>query len=312
MGISRRNLLKGAGALGLAVGSGLAIPAARRVLAQENAAPTPSAFYQLSLGEAQVTIIQDNAVPFNPDLFGSNQPEGAVLEFLEANNLSVEGLKNTFNILLLTNGDRRTLIDTGLSAANGGGRLIPTLAALGIAPEDITDVVISHFHGDHVNGISAEDGTLYFPNAAHYISQAEWDFLQSGPTDTVAGALAKLQPVVDADQLQYYNNEDEVVPGIQALATPGHTPGHHSFLIASGESQLLHLVDAATQNLISVQNPTWYFNFDADPEQAVETRIGLFNRAADEQIPVFGYHFAFPGIGYIAREGESFRYLATS
>jgi glyoxylase-like metal-dependent hydrolase (beta-lactamase superfamily II) len=318
MSISRRNLLKGVGVagLGLAVGGGLALPTARRVLAQENAAPTPSAFYQIPLGDAQATIIQDGAAPFNPDVFGTNQPEGAVVEFLEENNLTVESLKSTFNILLLTNGDRRTLIDTGLSAAAGGGRLIPTLGALGIAPEDITDVVISHFHPDHINGVSV-DGAIAFPNATHYIAQAEWDFLQSVPSDSpiaeiVSGALAKLQPVVDADQLQYYNSEDEVVPGIQALATPGHTPGHHAFLIGGGSSPLLHFVDAVAQNIISVQNPDWYFGFDADPDLAIETRLALLNRAADEKLGVFGYHFAFPGIGYIDREGEGFRYLATS
>jgi glyoxylase-like metal-dependent hydrolase (beta-lactamase superfamily II) len=310
MTISRRNLLKGVGGgiAGLAVGAklGVIVP---RVAAQQ--APAASAFYKLPLGDFQLTVIQDNAAPFNPDLYGSNQPEGTVTEFLEERNVRVEGLKNTFNVLLVNTGDRLALIDTGLSAAGGGGRLIPTLGAIGIAPEDITDVVISHFHGDHVNGIS-NGGTLSFPNAAHYISQAEWDFLQGARSDGANNAVAKLQPAADAGQLQYYNDQDEVVPGIQAVAAPGHTPGHHAFLIASGSSQLLHVVDAATQNIISVQNPTWYFNFDSDPDGAVETRLALLNRAADEQIPMFGYHFAFPGIGYIDREGEGFRYLATS
>lgn len=312
MSISRRNLFKGfgAGALGIAVGNRLSLPT-RSVFAQA-AAPVPSAFYQVPLGEFQLTVIQDGAAPFNPDLW----PDQPVAEVLEENNVRQEGLKNTFNILLINTGDRLALIDTGLSAAGGGGRLIPTLAVIGIAPEDITDVVISHFHPDHVNGLSDESG-IAFTNAAHYMPQAEWDFLQSVPSDSpisqiVESAKAKLQPIIDADMLSYYGNEDEVVPGVQALATFGHTPGHHSFLIGSGSNQLLHVVDAATQNIISVQYPDWAFGFDADPAQATESRLALLNRAADEQIPFLGYHFAFPGIGFIDRDGESFRYLASS
>ena len=113
--------------------------------------------------------------------------------------------------------------------------------------------------------------------------------------ENLQGAIGALQVLADNDQLGFYADEAEVVPGIQAIATHGHSPGHMSFLIDSNGDQLLHLVDSVLNNITAVQRPDWFLRFDAMPEMAVESRRSILGRAADEQVQVFGYHFSFPG-----------------
>ncbi|NJL95510.1 MAG: MBL fold metallo-hydrolase [Anaerolineae bacterium] len=123
--------------------------------------------------------------------------------------------------LVLVDGDRVAVFDTGNGV--GAGKLVPTLEALGIGAAGVTQVVMSHWHPDHINGLST-DGVLTFPNAQVFFPQPEYDFLQNAPADVVGGAVAKLQPALDAEQVAFYNAEDEVVSGVQAIATHGHTP----------------------------------------------------------------------------------------
>ena len=170
-------------------------------------------------------------------------------------------------------------------------------------------MIISHYHGDHISGMSA-DGTLTFPNAMHYLSQAEWDFLQSAPEDNDGAqtALEKLQPAVDANQITYFSGGDEVVSGVEAVEAFGHTPGHMNFIVSSGDESVLHIADTATHALISPLHPDWAFAFDGNPEQAAETRRDILNRASSDGTRIFAYHFAFPGLGYIAQVGEEYRF----
>jgi glyoxylase-like metal-dependent hydrolase (beta-lactamase superfamily II) len=264
--------------------------------------------------------MQDGKPSLPIGVFGPNAPEGAVNELLTENNLPVgDTITATINILLIDTGDQKILMDSGngLVTADGqpstSGKIFPTMEALGVQPGDITSVILSHYHPDHVNGVSDTQKAM-FPNATYYVPQPEWDFLQAGAAGTpfegiVQSANALLKPMADNDQLKFYGDEDEVVPGIQAIFTPGHTPGHMAFLVNSGSNQLICPVDVAIHSVASLQHPEWFFGFDADPQLAVETRNSLFGRAADEGIPVAAYHFPFPGVGYIDRDGDGFRYI---
>jgi glyoxylase-like metal-dependent hydrolase (beta-lactamase superfamily II) len=198
------------------------------------------------------------------------------------------------------------LFDTGLG--QGFSQLMPTLELIGVSPADITTVVLSHFHPDHIGGV-APDGAVAFPNAQYVFGQVEWDFLNSGGNE---GALGTLQPVVDAGQMAYYADGDEIAPGIIAVAAPGHTPGHTGFIISSGDQVLMNTVDAIVHPVLSVQRPEWHFGFDSDPEQAISTRRNLLDRVASDNLLIFGYHFPFPGIGVIAAEGDSWRFTPFS
>lgn len=143
------------------------------------------------------------------------------------------------------------------------------------------------------------------------------DFINNAPSNETLDYLiglanAELQPLMDADQLVLYSAEDEIVPGIQAIAAPGHTPGHMAFLLTSNDRRLLCIEDVAPHPIISLQRPEWHFVFHLDQETAIETRQRLLGRAVDERLQIFSYHFPFPGVGYIDHDGDGFRFLPIS
>jgi glyoxylase-like metal-dependent hydrolase (beta-lactamase superfamily II) len=316
--LSRRSLLKMFGIAIAGVGVSRLGPPARAVRAQTT--PAFGSFYRFTLGDFELTAIQDGFGAAEPAFVAANAPEEAAEE-LEELNLPSAILPVTINCLLVNTGDRLILMDTGTDsipnpAITQAGFLNPTLELIGVAREDVTDVVISHFHPDHIAGVAGTDG-LYFPNAMHYLSQPEYDFLQTttgnADFDALIGlANSMLAPAIAADQFQTYNDGDEVVPGVQAVFTPGHTIGHSSFLINSGSASLMSVVDAAIHQELSVRRPDFNMSFDAVPDLAVETRRALLQRIADEQLWVFGYHFTFPGLGYIDTDGDSFRFVPQS
>ena len=299
--VSRRNLLKGLGISALGAGVNLAS-------AQEDAASQGIlGLEHTSVGDVQITVIKDSALQLPPDAFGGGAPEGAVSELLGQYNLPTGSISASTNVLLLQSGNDLTLVDTG-----NGGELLPTLQTLGVAPADITNVVLTHWHGDHVSGVS-QDGTLNFPNAAYHFPALDWEFLQAQASsdENIQGSLGKVQPAEDAGQLQLYEGDAELVPGLTAVAAPGHTPGHHALLLSSGDKQLMIMGDTANHPLVALAHPEWSFGFDADAAQATETRRQIYGRAADEGLQLTAYHFAFPGFGYVSRDGEGFRFTAS-
>ena len=302
--LSRRNLLKliGTGALSagiMTVGNGL-------IVAQDDSIGSFNAIYNFTLGDWDMMVIKDLGFALDAMIFGANQSEEDVMAFF--NGVGVLNENNTVgmivDILVARNADNVVVFDTGQGVANGGA-LVRSLESVGISPDDVTMVVGSHWHPDHVNGMS-NDGVLTFPNATVMFPQAEFDFMESLP-DVTADAMAKLQPALDAEQVQFYSDGD-AIGDITAMAAPGHTPGHMAFMIESGGEQLIHMVDSVLNVYAHTANPGWHAQFDADGEAASATRTALMSMAADEGIRVFGYHFPFPGIGNIVRDGDAFRF----
>lgn len=319
--ISRRNLLKGIGlsTLGFGFGAKLGLSPAQ---AQTTPGTQPAiAYYRFQVGDLNITNIHDGSAVLPTNLFGTNADEGASDAVLAANHLSTGTFNSIANLMLIETGDRLALIDTGygdftLGEPTNAGKLLDTLTSLGIDHGSITDVVISHFHPDHVGALAFEGGAS-FPNAALHFPQVEWDFLSAQPTGTEEAAFFdyarfKMQPYIDSDQLSLYTEGQEVLTGITPVAAFGHTPGHHAFMLSSGDQTLLHMVDIANHFLLGFQHPEWYFGFDAMPDMAVETRRNTLEMAATDGIQVFGYHFPFPGIGYVIKDGEGYRFLAAS
>ncbi len=318
--LSRRALLKGfgAGALGLAGGSLPMLTLAQE--AQEAAAAEALAYYRFKLGAFDMAVISDATLGLPPTVFGSNAPEEEVAEFIDQYKLAnAEGnITGIVQILVARTGDDTIIFDTGLGLGNpNGSRLIPTLAAMGIQPGDVTKVAISHLHGDHINGLTGPDNAPLFPNAAVYFPQPEYDFMQGTASDSpaagmVQGAQAKLQYAIDSEQIMFYNDDDEIASGIRAMAAHGHTPGHMAFHLESEGQRLVNIVDAAVQSQVALRHPEWYVAFDSLPDVAVETRTALFTMASDEDVRLFGYHFPFPGLGYAVREGEGWAWVPSA
>lgn len=299
--LSRRQLLKNAGLGAAAVALSQYVPVAK---AQDAETPAlPLALKRLNLGDASVTLIQEAALQLPSAAFGGGAPEGAVAELLAENNLPTENVDASVNIIMFDNGSDKVLFDTGT-----GQTLLPALEAIGVPATDITAVVFSHFHGDHVGGASF-DGELAYPNAMYYFPEAEWNFIQGASDNQGAqNAIGKLQPAEDAGQLELFT-AGEIISGVQAIAAFGHTPGHHVFDITSGDASLTYMADTANNYLAALSHPEWSFRFDSNPEQATETRREQYGRAADEQRRIVAYHFPFPGLGYIDRDGDGFNYF---
>lgn len=281
--------------------------------------------YRFHVGEHEITVINDGIFGLLLPALAANAPEEDVLALMQAHGLGTEFAPLPNGIVLVRTGDRLVLLDTGLGTSDFArdlfgdyiGGLVPTLELMGVSPEAITDVIFSHSHLDHLAGTSS-DGQLMFPNAQHYLPQLEWEDLHREDIPEFAVpfiefARNQLQPLVASDgQLAFYGDEDEMVPGIQAIATPGHSAGHHALMIESGGQQVLLPFDILGHPILHLRHPEWFMSVDQEPDLAVETRQQLLARAADEKIPVLAFHFPFPGLGHITRDGDAYRYTPTS
>jgi glyoxylase-like metal-dependent hydrolase (beta-lactamase superfamily II) len=188
---------------------------------------------------------------------------------------------------------------------------------MGVSSEAVTDVIFSHAHGDHLWGTSS-GGQPAFPNAQHYLPQLEWEDLHRDDIPEFAVpfvefAKQQLQPLVaNHGQLAFYGDEDEMAPGIRAVAALGHSAGHHALMIESGGRQLLLPFDVLGHPILHLYHPEWFMKVDQIPDVAVATRQQLLARVADHKIPVLVHHFPFPGLGNVVREGDAYRYIPTS
>jgi glyoxylase-like metal-dependent hydrolase (beta-lactamase superfamily II) len=281
-------------------------------------------FHRFYVGEHEIIVINDGFLGLPLPLLVRDAPEEDVQALLQEHGLGAEFISVPIGVVLIRTADRLVLLDTGTGASDFAremfgdyiGGLVPTLDLLGVAPEAITDVIFSHAHGDHLWG-TASDGRLVFPNAQHYLSQLEWEDLQREDIPDFAlpfyeFARNQLQPLLDNDgQLAFYGDEEEMVPGIQAIAAPGHSAGHHAILIESGGQQVLLPFDVLGHPILHLRHPEWSMRVDQAPDVAAATRRRLLARAADEKIPVLVHHFPFPGLGIVVRDGDAYRYVPT-
>ena len=281
------------------------------------------ALARFSIGDMQITVIDDQLFTVPTAIFGANAPEGAVDELFAKYGLAQEFANMQGAVFLVETGDAKVLIDTGMGdislpdAEVDNGRLFAGLAAVGVSPDDITHVFLTHGHYDHIGGVT-QNGESCFPNATHYMSQVDLDYWTSAPGDEanfvnlmLSYGNDKLNPI--KDQIQIVADGDDIVPGITAIAAPGHTNGHMAVMLESNGERLLHLIDTSVHYIVGTNEPTWALGIEQDPDAALETRTRLFGMAADENLLVAGYHFPFPGVGRMSRtEAGSFLYTPVS
>jgi glyoxylase-like metal-dependent hydrolase (beta-lactamase superfamily II) len=280
-------------------------------------------FYRFHVGEHEMIVINDGFLGVPLSLLAADAPAEEVLALMQAHGLDTEFATIPIGVVLIRTGDRLVLVDTGTGTSDFArdlfgdyiGGLLPTLELIGVSPEAITGVIFSHAHGDHLWGTSS-DGQLAFLNAQHYLPQLEWEDLQREDIPEFAVpfyefAKKQLEPLIANDgQLAFYGDEDEIVPGIQAIATPGHSAGHHALMIESSGQQLLLPFDVLGHQILHLRHPEWFMKVDQIPDVAVATRQQLLARAADEKISVLVHHFPFPGLGLITRDGDGYRYTS--
>jgi glyoxylase-like metal-dependent hydrolase (beta-lactamase superfamily II) len=275
-------------------------------------------FYRYKVGDIEVTAINDGFAQRPLEGFVRNAELSQVQQAMQEAFLPGNALPITFNTLVLNNGGRLTLIDTGNGdmGAPTSGRWMANFRAAGFDPAQVNTVVISHFHGDHINGLRLKDGTAVFPNAEVMVPAAEWTFWMDdarmnqapeGMKGAFQGARRVFGPI--ANNVKRYEMDKEVVPGLTAVAAPGHTPGHTVYMLSSGNGKLMIMSDTTNHPALFVRNPDWAAVFDMDPDQARATRRRLLDMAASERAQVAFYHAPFPGTGHIAKDGNGFRFV---
>lgn len=226
------------------------------------------------------------------------------------------------NVFLVRQAERVILIDAGAGAGTfvtqrfgDLGRLPAALAEVGISPADITDIVVTHMHIDHVGGLIA-GGKSVFPNATIHIDETElafWTregFAQEAPED-MRPMVVEIQQIADIvkDQIQTHDGTRDFGNGVRATQTYGHTPGHNSFEVDLGNEKLLIMGDIVVSDSIHFNNPDVGWALDGIPDLAKATRRDVLGRAADEGMVIAGAHLTKPGLGRVRRTGDAFEFL---
>lgn len=324
MELSRRKLL--AGSAGAAMATTLApfggiepARAAAPVIGKQNAG-----FYRYKLGDFEVTVVTDGVNRFKlPDAFVTNVKRDDVSKALEANFLDPEIFNNTYTPIVINTGSKLVVIDTGSGEANlantkgSAGQFLTNLAAAGIDAKAVDTVILTHFHGDHINGLLKADNTLSYPNAEILVPAPEQKyFMDDGEmskqtTDRMKGVFGNARRVLTnaevAKRVRAYEPGKEVVPGITAVPTPDHTPGHTSQLVSSGGKSLFVQGDVTHVPYLFVRNPGWHVGFDQDPQTAEATRRKTYDMLATDKLPVHGFHYPFPSTAYIDKTASGYR-----
>ena len=296
--LSRRTLIASAASLPL-------MPLAQSVHAgAPMLGPSATRYNRFTLGSFEVTTLLSNSFP-RPDphsIFGLNVSADEFAQVSEAANLPTDQARFFFTPTVVNTGTELVLFDTGLSSTD----IIGSLEAAGYTPDQIDVVVITHMHGDHIGGLM-RDGAATFPKARYVTGAVEYDAWDAMDNEKF---ISNMKPLSDKATLVEPNAT--VVPGITAVESFGHTPGHMTYMIDSNGQQLLIAADFANHYVWSLAHPSWEVKFDMDKEAAAATRVRLLDMMATDRVPFVGYHMPWPAVGYVEKRGDGYIYVPES
>jgi glyoxylase-like metal-dependent hydrolase (beta-lactamase superfamily II) len=262
--------------------------------------PRPPAAEAFKIGQLQAWSLRDAdfGIPNDGKTFGADVGPAEVTKVLAAAGKPTDKIPVDIDALLVQTGDRLVLMDTGLGplAAN---QLVASLKLAGFEPGQVTDVLITHSHSDHVYGLSTTAKGLTFPNATVRMTSQEWTWMKSLAQN--AALVALIEPHVKP-----FEPGAELAPGITAVALDGHTPGHSGYEVRSGKARLLDLGDMVHSSVVSLARPDWAMGFDSDKALSKTTRRAELTALAKSGDRVFTPHFPFPGVGHVVAQGDGF------
>lgn len=315
--LSRRAVMGGAAAI---AASATSLPV--RATAPQIGRQAPG-FYRYKVGSIEITVVNDGVsrMPITEG-FVENASKDEVNAALEAAFLEKDFYAGPYNPIVINTGSKLALVDTGTGEAafkssNGlNGRLPISLAAAGFDASAIDAVIISHYHGDHINGLVKADGSLTFPNAEILVPAPEHKFwmddgeMSRATKPRVVFGFKNVRQIMTGEMLKRVRTYDwnkEVVPGVTAIGTAGHTPGHTSHVVASGNKAVYVQADVTHAPFLFARHPEWHFMLDVDPVAAEATRRKVYDMLVADRMLVQGFHYPFPAIGHVEKSGTGYR-----
>jgi glyoxylase-like metal-dependent hydrolase (beta-lactamase superfamily II) len=274
-------------------------------------------YFRVMLGDFEVTALSDGTVDLPVDKLLKAAP-GAVDKALAKSFLKAP-LETSVNIYLINTGSKLVLIDTGAGGLFGPtlGKLVANLKASGYAPEQVDEIYLTHLHPDHVGGL-VQGASVLFPNAVvradrrdaeFWLSQANMDKAPADAKGFFQGAIGSLAPYVAAQHFQPFDTNAELVPGIKASASYGHTAGHTNYVVESKGQKLVLVGDLIHVGAVQFDAPGVTIMFDSDAKAAFAQRRLAFDMAAREGALVGTAHIQFPGLGHLRKAGKSYQWV---
>lgn len=303
MKLPRRQFISGATAMGLGVAYGL---------------PIRPAHAQVALGDITLDVVNDGSLTLPGGFIFDPMPQEELLTILKRLGQSPETLTPPCNVTLMRQRDRTVLFDAGSGSgfSPNSGILQDSLDAIDVAPDDITDIVFTHAHPDHLWGILDDFDDPLFANANYMMGKVEWDYwmnpntvddIQEARASMAVGAKRRMEMI--EDQIAFFNDGDEIMPGVAARATYGHTPGHMALEVRQGNDAVMILGDSIGNDHIAFARPEWQSGSDQDPETAVATRLSLLDQLSHEKTRVIGFHLTGDGMGYIEKGTDGYTFV---
>ncbi|WP_426433965.1 MBL fold metallo-hydrolase [Bradyrhizobium genosp. P] len=324
MELTRRHAL--AGVAGIAAAP--LLPARSASAAAPMADKQAPSFYRYKVGDIQVTVVSDGKNVFKlEDSFIPNARREDVNAALEKAFMPRDMMTIYFAPLVLNTGGKLVVIDTGngalskASSKGASGLFADNMAAAGFDAGNVDIVVISHFHTDHVNGLLTAEGKPAFPNAEVLVPATEWKFwMDDGEMSRAAagrmqGLFRNNRNIFEAGlkkKVRPYEWGKEIVPGLTSVETIGHTPGHTSYVLASGSAKVFIQSDVTNNPNLFATNPGWHAFFDQDGDVAEKTRRRIYDMVVAERLQVQGFHYPFPGLGNVVKDGNGYRVVPAS